>query len=169
MPELMYLLIQQCVTGQAAGGLRFHSCRWGTDQGLPHFMVEGLRRAAGVGRMVCKKCGQTVTARECQECKTGRCGLKYVGLIFHDLRRTAVRNMVRDGTPEIVAMDITGHKTRAVFDRHNITSSKDKKLAAQRMDERLNVQQQKAALGEFEHHSSIILPFGSIANAARPN
>jgi integrase len=135
MPQLMYWLIQQCVSGKQPDDFVFTRVK--------EEQVKDFRGAWSAA---------TTEAR-------------VPDLLFHDLRRTAARNLVRSGVSERVAMEITGHLTRNVFDRYNITAARDKKLAAQRMDE----QQQKAAPGEFEHCLSIISVSGAIANAARPN
>jgi hypothetical protein len=54
-------------------------------------------------------------------------------MLRHDFRPTAARNMVNVVVPERVAMTVTGHKTRSVFDRHHIVSPGDLQDVARRL------------------------------------
>ncbi len=70
-----------------------------------------------------------------EACKTAG----HPGAIFHDLRRSGVRNMVRAGVSETVAMKISGHRTSSMFRRYNITSDEDLRAVAERMGMSLGI------------------------------
>jgi integrase len=57
------------------------------------------------------------------------------GQLFHDFRRSAVRNMIRLGIPQKTARQISGHKTDVVFSRYNIVDEADIRDAARKIEQ----------------------------------
>ena len=95
-----------------------------TGRILPHVFhhdgqpIKYLRRA---WRSACKRAATVKHANGVQEVVRP----VLLGRVPHDFRRTAVRNLVRAGVPEHIAMKLTGHKTRSVFDRYDIVNERD--------------------------------------------
>lgn len=89
---------------------------------------------AGLGRFICRTC-ETV-GRPCLVCAKAKRKTTYAyqGLIFHDLRRSAVRNLERTGVPRSVAMKITGHRGESVYRRYAIVSPADLAEAVSRLE-----------------------------------
>jgi integrase len=75
-------------------------------------------------------CRSIVGCRSASKAWTNACqAARRPGLLFHDLRRSAVRNLCSAGVDQSVAMKISGHRTIATFLRYRIGNDEDVKLA----------------------------------------
>ena len=133
MTNTICLLLSQCVAGKQPEDFVFTR-----ENGIP---VRDFRQTwwnaclqAGIGQMICASCLLPVSGKKCAAC--GSHDLKYQGLIFHDLRRTAARNLRRAGVAEGVIQKIGGWRTRSVFDRYAIVTQTDIADAMNKLESR---------------------------------
>jgi integrase len=106
--------------------------------------------SAGLGRYICRHCGGQILTRKCAACnergvgrkRTDRAGFAddaiYEGCLFHDFRRTAVRNLRRSGVPQNVIMRMAGMKTDAIFKRYDIIDDEDLREALRKRRDYMN-------------------------------
>jgi integrase len=116
MTAEVYGLLRECVCNKEPG-----------DHVFTRANNEPVRNFSGAWYSLCERAGlgKFVTGENKKS--------KWEGLLFHDLRRSAVRNM-RRGVSETVAMRLSGHKTRSVFSRYDITSFGDIEDAANKIE-----------------------------------
>jgi hypothetical protein len=141
-------LLAECIKGKGPEE-RLFTREIGRDDNRRTVCIGDFRKTwwsvctkAGVGQTICHRCSQPVTGPKCEDCKSRN--LKYVGLLFHDLWRTAARNYRRLGVGETVIMRIGDWKTRSVFERYNIVTQADVLDAVTKL-EKSEVQKAKTA------------------------
>jgi integrase len=135
MTNAVYILLSRCVVGKQAEDFVFTRQ---DGQRVLDFRGAWWKACvqAGVGRMFCSHCSRPVSGKECTDCNSN--DLKYRGLIFHDLRRTAARNLRRAGVAEGVIQKIGGWRTRSVFERYAIVTQTDIADAMNKLQSREN-------------------------------
>jgi integrase len=151
MTEHVLQILVRCVAGKKPEDRVFTR-----DDGSP---VKDFRQAwwnacirSGLGRFQCRDCESNVSeGRKCTTCNSNK-KAKYIGLHFHDLRRTGIRNMSRKGVPEKVGMLISGHKTDSVYRRYNIVDMEVLKTATTKIEEH----QREIVESENNHRTAIV-------------
>jgi integrase len=165
MTDGVYTLLKACVIAKAQDDYVFTR-----DDGK---RVRDYRKAwsnacaaAGLGKFICKHCQKDFTdaGRLYPDCSQP---LKYTGLMVHDLRRTAARNLRRAGIAEGVIMKIGGWKTRSVFERYNIVNQADIREAMAKFEAS---EQKTEPVAENGYSSVTVAPkTGPVANLEKVN
>jgi integrase len=101
---------------------RLDACQRKTGTITPYLFPHLSGRRRGTPRLEFRK-------RWATACRKAGCA----GMLLHDFRRTAVRNMERTGVARSVAMKLTGHKTENVYRRYAIVSDAELKDAARKL------------------------------------
>lgn len=116
------------------------------DFGDPRKSWRAACIAVGAGWFECAECGKQCKGRACPDHgKRGRNGLRYRGLLLRHCRHSFARRASDAGMPEARIMGITGHRTRALFDRYNIGREGDVDRARETM-ERLHLAEQRGSV-----------------------
>jgi integrase len=134
MTTSVHALLSACITGKKPGDWLFTRPN---GKQVKSFRGEWYMQctAAGLGQLYCAGCAEPQgTTAHCEKC--GHKGTHFRGLKFHDLRRTAARNLRKSGVAEKTIMKIAGWKTRSVFDRYNIVDQSDVVDAMERLEAR---------------------------------
>jgi integrase len=137
-------LLAACCEGKSPDQYVF-TRRDGKRVGYFHRHWHNVCCAAGESHRVCRSCGTTVDADLfCKNCnlRLPVRGTKTIGLLFHDLRRSAARNARSASVAEGVIMKMGGWKTRSVFKRYAIVAEND-------MDDAINLIRKRRA--QFGH------------------
>ncbi len=129
-----YELLKACTAGKGADDAVFTREDESPVRDFSKTWAE-LCVKAGLGRFFCRRCN--VPMRPCPVCSKAKrpTTYRYHGLIFHDLRRSAVRNLERASVPRSVAMKITGHRGESIYRRYAIVSPSDLADATRRLEQ----------------------------------